>query len=138
MVTRSAKSGGGSSVLIGVLKFIWGFPGLLAATASRTLTAGVPALSAALAFHSLLSLAPLMLLVLTAASSLLGSAAARQRLFAAIDALGDPTVVAPLKTTATMIVRAHGSVLATAVGVLVMMYFASAVIHELGAALDRI
>ncbi len=137
-MTRSARSGGRTSILIGVLKFIWGFPGLIAATFTRTLTAGVPALSASLAFHSLLSLAPLMLLVLTATSSLLGSAAARQRLFAAIDGLGDPTVVAPLKTTATMIVRAHGSVLATAAGVLVMMYFASAVIHELGAALDRI
>ena len=42
------------------------------------------------------------------------------------------------RATATMIVRTHGSVFATTAGVLVMMYFASAVIHELGAALDRI
>jgi len=137
-VTRSARSAARASPLMSALRFIWGFPGLLGATASRTLSAGVPALSASLAFHGLLSLAPLMLLVLTATSSILGSNAARHRLFAAIDALGDPSVVTPLRATATMIVRTHGSVFATTAGVLVMMYFASAVIHELGAALDRI
>src|SRR5262245_36113887 len=138
-MTRSApRSGARASPLVRALRLIAGFPGLLGATANRTLSAGVPGLSASLAFHALLSLAPLMLLVLTATSYVLGSTAARHRLFAAIDALGDPAVVNPLHATATMIVRAHGSVLATSAGVLVMMYFASAVIHELGAALDRI
>ena len=121
-----------------IARFFTGLAGLVAATAQRTMTANVPALSAALAFHALLSLAPLLLLVLTAASSVLGSHGARAHLIAAINGLGDPAAVAPLRTTVEMIVGARGSRLATAAGVLVMMYFASAVFHELGAALDRI
>ena len=121
-----------------VARFLAGLVGLAAATARRTMTANVPALAAAIAFHALLSLAPLLLLVLTAASSILGSEAARARLLGAIEALGDPAVVPPLRTMVEMIVDARGSALATAVGVLIMMYFASAVFHELGAALERI
>jgi membrane protein len=124
--------------LAGGLRFLVALPGLIIATANRTHSANVPALAAAIAFHALLSLAPLLLLLLTAVSSLLGSDAARTRLLAAIEALGDPAVVAPLLGTMEMIVDARGSVLATAAGVLVMVYFASAVFHELGAALDRI
>jgi membrane protein len=124
--------------LTGGIRFLVALPGLVLATAKRTHSANVPALAAAIAFHALLSLAPLLLLLLTAVSSLLGSDAARARLLAAIEALGDPAVVAPLRGTMEMIVDARGSALATAAGVLVMVYFASAVFHELGAALDRI
>jgi membrane protein len=130
--------GGISRIFRWIARFFTGLGGLVAATARRTVTANVPALSAALAFHALLSLAPLLLLVLTAASSVLGSHDARAHLIAAINSLGDPAAVAPLRTTVEMIVGARGSRLATAAGVLVMMYFASAVFHELGAALDRI
>ena len=118
--------------------FIKGLIDLVGATARRTMTANVPALAAAIAFHALLSLAPLLLLVLTAASSVLGSEAARARLLSSIESLGDPAVVPPLRAMVEMIVDSRGSRLATAAGVLVMMYFASAVFHELGAALDRI
>jgi membrane protein len=118
--------------------FIKGLIELVGATARRTMTANVPALAAAIAFHALLSLAPLLLLVLTAASSILGSEAARARLLSSIESLGDPAVVPPLRAMVEMIVDSRGSRLATVAGVLVMMYFASAVFHELGAALDRI
>src|SRR5439155_22784813 len=74
----------------------------------------------------------------TAARSVPGSTAAPRRLLPALDAVGDPSVVTPLRATATMIVRTHGSVFATTAGVLVMMYFASVVIRQLSAALDRI
>jgi membrane protein len=112
---------------------------LAGATAQRITTANVPALAGAISFHALLSLAPLLLLVLTAAASLLGgSEAARARLLGAIDSLGDPAVVPPLRATVLMIVGAKGTVLGNTVGVLLMMYFASAVFHEIGAALDRI
>jgi membrane protein len=124
--------------MIAVLRFLSGLPGLVAATARRAYAANVPALAAAIAFHALLSLAPLLLLVLTAAASILGSEDARARLLSAIAGLGDPAGVAPLRATIVMIVGAHGSRLATVAGVLVMAYFASAVFHELGAALDRI
>ena len=127
-----------SRFFAGVARFLAGLIELAGATTGRTMTANVPALAAAIAFHALLSLAPLLLLVLTAASSLLGSEAARARLLSAIESIGDPAVVPPLRTTVEMIVGTRGSTLATAAGVLIMMYFASAVFHELGAALDRI
>lgn len=136
-MTRSARTAG-IPVFTGIPRFLAGLAGLANATARRTMTANVPALAAAIAFHALLSLAPLLLLLLTAASSILGSEAARARLFAAIEALGDPAVVPALRTTVEMIVDTRRSALATVAGVLIMMYFASAVFHEVGAALDRI
>jgi membrane protein len=137
-MTRSARTGAGIPIITGIPGFLAGLAGLVGATARRTMTANVPALAAAIAFHALLSLAPLLLLLLTTASSILGSDAARARLLAAIEALGDPAVVPPLRNTVEMIVDTRGSALATAAGVLIMMYFASAVFHEVGAALDRI
>jgi membrane protein len=111
---------------------------LVAGTARRTHTSNVPALAAIIAFHALLSLAPLLLLVLTAASSVLGSQEARARLMEAIEALGDPAIVPTLRVTTEMIMDARGNVLANAVGILIMIHFASAVFHELGEALNRI
>jgi membrane protein len=137
-MTRSARTGAGIPFITRIPRFLAGLAGLANATARRTMTANVPALAAAIAFHAMLSLAPLLLLLLTAASSILGSDAARARLLAAIEALGDPAVVPPLRNTVEMIVDARGSALATAAGVLIMMYFASAVFHEVGAALERI
>ena len=138
-MTREARARGGVFALPAAIpRFITGVVQLADATARRSVTANVPALSAAIAFHALLSLAPLLLLVLTAASSILGREGARARLLAAIAALGDPAVVAPLRATVLMIVGARVSVLANAAGVLIMMYFASAVFHEVGTALERI
>jgi membrane protein len=111
---------------------------LVAGTARRAHTSNVPALAASIAFHALLSLAPLLLLVLTAASSVLGSQEARARLMEAIEALGDPAIVPTLRVTTEMIMDARGNVLANAVGILIMIHFASAVFHELGEALNRI
>jgi membrane protein len=115
-----------------------GFTALVQATTERATAANVPALSAALAFHALLSLAPLLLLLLTALSSILGSHDARARLIGAIQSIRDPTLAAPLRATVEMIMNTRGSKLANVAGVLVMVYFSSAVFHELGAALDRI
>jgi membrane protein len=136
--TPSGALGLPGRALASVLRFLSGLFGLVTATGRRAHAANVPALAAAIAFHALLSLAPLLLLVLTAAASILGSEGARARLLTAIEGLGDPAAVAPLRNTVEMIVGHHGSRLATVAGVLVMAYFASAVFHELGAALDRI
>jgi len=92
------------------------FVRLIGATARRTQTSNVPALAAAIAFHALLSLAPFLLLVLTAASSVLGSEAARARLFTAVESLGNPAVVTPLRATVELIVDARSSVIANAAG----------------------
>jgi membrane protein len=111
---------------------------LTTATIRRTHSANVPALAAVIAFHALLSVAPLMLLLVTAASSVLGSAVARARLLEAIESLGDPAIVPPLRTTVEMIVDARSSLIANTAGILIMVYFASAVFHELVEALNRI
>ena len=137
-MTQGARARRGTSIFTAVPRFIAGAVGLVGATGRRSTIANVPALAAAISFHALLSLAPLLLLVLSAASSILGSVAARARLLGAIDALGDPGVVAPLRATVEMIVGVRGNRLATVASVLIMMYFASAVFHEVGAALDRI
>jgi len=140
-MARSARPGAvplPARIAAAIRRFFAGLTGLILGTARRAQTANVPALAAAIAFHALLSLAPLLLLLLTAASSLLGSETARLRLFAAIDSLGDPAVVAPVRSMAEMIIDARGHLLATAAGLLIMAYFASAVFHELGAALNQI
>jgi len=125
-------------VSAGIAHFLSDASALIAATGKRAMAVNVPALAAAIAFHSLLSLAPLLLLVLTAASSILGREAAHARLIDAIDSLGDPAFKPALRATVDMIVGARGNTIATAVGVLIMVYFASAVFHELGGALNRI
>lgn len=140
-MTRAARKGWRSravDALAAVAESVGEIPGLLAGTIRRAQAANVPALAAAIAFHALLSLAPLLLLLLTAASLILGSEAAQVRLQAAIESLGDPALAAPLLTMVEMIVDSRGSILATAAGALIMIYFASAVFQELGAALDAI
>ncbi len=136
--THSASRRKLAGILTGFQQFLVDLSGLVVATSRRTMLANVPGLAAAIAFHALLSLAPLLLLVLSGASTVLGSDAARTRLFAAIDALGEPALTPALRATVEMIVDARGNAIATVLSVLIMAYFASAVFHELGAALDRI
>jgi membrane protein len=136
--THPADSRKLARLITGFNRFYLDVAGLAIATSRRAMIANVPAMAAAIAFHALLSLAPLLVLVLSGASAILGSERARERLIQAIVDLGEPSLVPQLRSTVEMIVESRGNAIATVLSVLTMMYFASAVFNELGQALDRI
>lgn len=115
--------------------------GLLRVTqraAARWMRIGGAEQSAAIAFNALLSLAPLVLLLLTAASHVLGSETARARLMEAVGTVGGPQALPPVRALVDTILRSRGGLLVSAVGVLVMLHFSSAVFLQLRSALNRI
>jgi membrane protein len=95
-------------------------------------------LSAALAFYSLLSLAPLILLTVALTGLIVGEASAQQQLLLQFRAmLGAPGEAA----VRTMLVHArnlHAGSLASIVGMVTLLFSASQVFAELQAALNRI
>lgn len=97
-----------------------------------------PRLGASLAFYSLLSLAPLLLVVISIVGMVFGHSAARQETIAQITALIGPaagkTVGAFLQGSRN---TSHG-VIATALGLLTLLFSASGVVVELREALNTI
>jgi membrane protein len=101
-------------------------------------THNAPRLGASLAFYSLLSLAPLLLVVISIVGLVFGHSAAQQQTIAQIEALIGPaagkTVGAFLQGSRN---TSHG-VIATALGVLTLLFSASGVVIELRDALNTI
>jgi len=107
-------------------------------TGRRWVSVNAPQLAAAISFNAIVSLAPLLVLLLTMVSRLLGSEAAQAYLFSAVRRMaGDPAV--PVARTLTeMVAGARGGWLATAAGLAVLAYFSSAMFLQLRMALSRI
>jgi len=99
---------------------------------------GVMDLAAAIAFNTLLSLAPLLLLLLGAASRVLGSQRAREQLLATVGIVAGPGAVPAAAAIVDLVGGARTGTLGTAVGVLMMVSFASAVFLQIRSAMDRI
>ena len=95
-------------------------------------------LAAAIAFHALLSLAPLVILLVNVASALLGTDAAKDQIYGAIQLLAGSEARRVATSLVELIVSAPGGTLATTVGALVMIYFASGVFLQLRAAINQI
>ncbi len=118
---------------------IFKFTKLLRVTAASWLADRVPRLGAALAFYGILSLAPLLLLILSAAGALLGDHAARGQIVAQLhDLLGEQGA-----TVIQGIIKASahskgGSIVATLVGLGTLLFAASGVFGQLQDALDTI
>lgn len=113
-------------------------PAVLADAVRRWTRANAPELSAVIAFHALLSMAPLLVLVLGATGRWLGRAAARERLFEAVETFAGAAAVGPVRSVTESVVAARGGLLATALGVATLVLFSSAVFREIRAALNRI
>lgn len=94
--------------------------------------------AAAIAFNALLSLAPMVLLILSAAAQLLGSEEAKRELLSSVQLLAGSKVLPAASAVIDMIVDARGGTVANLIGTLVMISFASAVFIQLRAVLNRI
>ena len=95
-------------------------------------------LSAAIAFNAIMSLAPLVLLLMTVASKLLGSEAAQDYLLSAVERAGGHSAMKTTSSLIELIVGAKGSAVATVFGVAVTGFFSSSAFLQLRTALSRI
>lgn len=112
--------------------------GLLVQTTRSWLGDYAPSMGAALAYYTLFSLAPLMLIVIAVAGLLFGEDAARGEIASQLRALmGDGGAKAVEDLLASVRRPAEGS-LATALGVVLLFLGATTVFAELQDALDRI
>lgn len=100
---------------------------------------GVPRLGAALAFYSILSLAPLLLLLTAAGASLLGRAAVEGQIVAQISGLiGAPGAEIVQSILSTAALKPDAGILATFFGFMVLLFGASGMFGMLREALNII
>ncbi len=93
--------------------------------------------AAAVAYNAVLSLAPLMLVLLTAVGMLLGGAEARAQVVATAERLAGPAAAQTAASLVNMVASARGAGTAGLAGFLVMAYFSSAVFYHLKPALNE-
>lgn len=94
--------------------------------------------AAAVAYYAVLSLAPLMLILLTAVGRLLGRAEARAQVVAAADRFAGPAAASTAESIVNMVAAAPGAGTAGLAGLLVMAYFSSAVFYHIRSALNEV
>jgi membrane protein len=111
---------------------------LIRRTVSAWVDDDAPSLGAALAYYTMFSLAPLLLIVVSVAGLVFGADAARGEVFGQIRGLvGDEGAVA-IQSLLDSVSSPSGGVFATLVGVGLMVFGATTVFGELQDALDRI
>jgi membrane protein len=101
----------------------------------------VPRLAAALTFYLLLSLAPLLIVAVSVASFIFDQPDAREQLVAQIDTLIGPAgeqLAATLLSGAYDAYQVSSGIIASLIGTLMLLFGASLVFNELGAALESI
>jgi membrane protein len=97
-----------------------------------------PSMGAAIAFYTLFSMAPLLLIALSVAGMVFGEEAARGELFAQLAELLGPAGAGAVQSLLAGAREPAGGVVATAVGIGTLVVGATAVFNELRDALDRI
>ena len=111
---------------------------LLRRSVSAWIDDDAASLGAALAYYTLFSLAPLLLIVISVAGMVFGADAARGQIVGQLQGLMGPTGAAAVQGLLESVNHPAGGVLATAVGVLLMLLGATTVFAELQNTLDRI
>ncbi|MBE7159267.1 MAG: YihY/virulence factor BrkB family protein, partial [Rhodospirillales bacterium] len=112
---------------------------LLKETASKWSEDKCPTLGAALAYYTVFSLAPLMLVLLAVFGLIYGgSAAAQEKITKQLSYFVDQSTVDVIKDIAANAAKPSKGVLATVVGVVVALFGASGVFGQLQEALDTI
>lgn len=95
-------------------------------------------IGAALAYYTLFSLAPLLLIVVSVAGLVFGAEAARGEIFGQLAGLMGPASASAIEQLLASVNRPAGNVLGTLIGIGVMIVGATTVFAELQSALDRI
>ena len=117
------------------LKIFWQ---LLRLTAQSWLNDYAPSMGAALAYYTLFSLAPLLLIVISVAGLIFGEDAARGEIAAQLSALMGDAGAKAVQDLLTSVDKPLEGTLATALGLLMLFIGATTVFGELQDALDRI
>ena len=97
-----------------------------------------PSMGAALAFYTLFSIAPLLLIVISLAGLVVGAPVAREALLAEFAALAGPDIARLLDAMLRSLDRPGAGLLGVGLGVLSLMVGATTVFGELQNAMDRI
>jgi membrane protein len=111
---------------------------VLGATVSNWFRHNVPRLGASLAFYTLLSLAPLLIIVIAIAGAVFGRDAAQGQLVWQIQDLIGRDGAETVQTLIRGAQRPGAGLIATVLGILTLFYGATAVVSELRAALNTI
>ena len=97
-----------------------------------------PSMGAALSYYTVFSLAPMLLIVISVAGLVFGQDAARGALFGEIAALMGPEAAKAIQGVLASVNKPFEGVLATVIGIVVLLVGATSVFGELQDALDRI
>jgi membrane protein len=114
------------------------FRAALAVAAGRWLAPRTSLFAAALAFHALLALAPILLILLSIAAPLLGQEAARRALVEAALRFGGSGADHAAESFLDLVGTAHWRAGGTLLGLALMLYFASTFFARLRATLDAV
>lgn len=113
-------------------------PVLVGRAVSAWIDDGAASMGAALAYYTLFSLAPLVLIVISVAGLVFGVDAARGEIFDQLRGLMGAPGAAVVQQLIESVSRPAGGLVATAVGLVLMLLGATTVFAELQSALDRI
>src|SRR5262245_42518174 len=111
---------------------------LLKATVVEWIEHDAARVAAALAFYTLLSMAPLVILSITLLGVVMGEDAARSRLLSEIGGMIGPQAAGALSAVAGSAERSDSGILSSVIGVSVLLVGAFGVFGELQYALDTI
>jgi len=111
---------------------------VLAVATRRWLAPRTSLFAAALAFHALLALAPILLVLLSVAGPLLGQETARRSLAEAAVRFGGPEADRAVSALLDLAAASRWRATGTFLGVTLMLYFASSFFAQLRAALDAV
>jgi membrane protein len=137
-LAEAGSSGGGKRATAHVAARCRDVSGMLKAAAVNWVKDYAQSMGAALAFYTMFSIAPLLLIVISVAGIAFGEEAARGEIFAQLqDLLGAPGALA-VQGLIESAGKPRESVLATVFGVVLLFVGATSVFAELQDALDRI
>jgi membrane protein len=111
---------------------------LLKTTATQWINDKCPQLGAALAYFTVFSLAPLVLILLAVFGLFFGSDHARDKIIEQLQYMVDPSGIQVIKDIATSASKPQSGILATCLGIIVGLFGASGVFGQLQEALNTI
>jgi membrane protein len=114
------------------------FAAVLAVATPRWLAPRTSLFAAALAFHALLALAPVLLVLLSVADRLLGQEAARRSLAEAAVRFAGPGADQVVSALLGLVAASRWRTTGTVLGVALLLYFASSFVAQLRIALDAV
>jgi membrane protein len=115
-----------------------GFAAVIGTALQHCRRIGISHLAAAISYNSFLSLAPLLLLLLTISGRLLGGAEARPRVLESVERVAGPAAVPIVESLLEVVARTPTGAVSSTVGLALLIYFLSAVFYEVRRAINGI